>query len=66
MRNLLNVCGMSVRVEALAFKLCAEDFEWGKDNRIILHTIRNKLAHFEDKLHKLRMSQPYLSLHFGI
>jgi hypothetical protein len=56
-------CGLSSRVKTLAFTLWRDhiitmiqtaDFKWGNDNRSILHTIRNKLVHFEDELPKLK------------
>jgi hypothetical protein len=56
-------CGMSLRVEALAFKVwrdCIFDmihtanFDWDKDNHPILYEIREKLAHFEAEYPKLK------------
>jgi hypothetical protein len=67
--------GMSVRVEALEFKLWRNHiksmihtatFALGRDNSAILLEIHGKFSHFEDELvTKLRRSQLYLSLHFG-
>jgi demethoxyubiquinone hydroxylase (CLK1/Coq7/Cat5 family) len=57
------MCGLSSRVEALAFKLWRDyvtnmintaTFVLGRDNSAILLEIRGKLAHFEDKLTKLK------------
>ena len=59
----LVMCGMSDRVEALAFivwrdhiknMLHSAYFEWGSSNQNILHRIREKLTHFEDELPKLK------------
>jgi hypothetical protein len=67
----LVMCGMSMRVEALAFKVWRDyiknmvhsvEFKWGKDNRPILHRIRAKIAHFEDELHKLKEMTTILEL----
>jgi hypothetical protein len=63
--------GMSDRVKTLAFTLWSDhiitmiqtaDFKWGKDNRSILRSIRNKLAHFDGKLLKLKEVTSILEL----
>jgi hypothetical protein len=55
--------GMSVRVEALAFKLWRDyvtnmiqtaAFDLGRNNSAILHEIYSKFAHFEEELTKLK------------
>jgi hypothetical protein len=62
MRFLFNI-GLSLRVEALVFKVWRDcitnmiqtsDYKWSNDNSTILRGIREKLAHFEDKLSKLK------------
>jgi hypothetical protein len=62
MRFLFNI-GLSLRVEALAFKVWRDcitnliqtsDYKWSNDNSTILRGIREQLAHFEDKLSKLK------------
>jgi hypothetical protein len=67
----LYMCGMSDRVEALAFKIWHDhitnmiqtaDFNYGADNRSILHSIRAKLDHFEDELTKLKEVTTILEL----
>ena len=59
----LYICGMSSRVKALPFEVWRDcifdmihtaDYKWMKDNFIILHRIRDKLAHFEGELSKLK------------
>ena len=54
---------MSTRVEALAFKVWrdyvtnmiqAATFDYSRDNLYIISRIREKVAHFEDKLPKLK------------
>jgi hypothetical protein len=59
----LFTCGMSDRVEALAFKfwhdyvtnmICTFNFAMRGDNSNILREIHDKLAHFEDELPKLK------------
>jgi predicted house-cleaning noncanonical NTP pyrophosphatase (MazG superfamily) len=67
--HFLFMCGMSARVEALAFKVWRDhitnmietsNFKWdfhpktSGDNSDILHRIREKLDQFEDKLLKLK------------
>ena len=67
----LFTCGMSTRVKTLAFKVWRDyvsqmiltaDFEWNEDNRSILRSIRNKLAHFEVELTKLKEVTTILEL----
>jgi hypothetical protein len=67
----LFTCGMSTRVKTLAFKVWRDyvsqmiltaDFEWNEDNRSILRSIRNKLAHFEVELTKLNEVTTILEL----
>jgi hypothetical protein len=67
----LFTCGMSDRVKTLAFTLWRNhiitmihtaDFKWGKDNRSILRTIRDKLVHFEDELPKLKEATTILEI----
>jgi hypothetical protein len=59
----LFMCGMSERVEALAFKVWryhiiqmihAADFKQGDNNSDTLHSIQEKLAYFEDELLNLK------------
>jgi hypothetical protein len=70
----LFMCGLSDRVEALAFKgwresilnrIHAADFKWAEDGRhnsVILHRIQAKIAHFEDKLLRLKEITTILEL----
>jgi hypothetical protein len=70
----LVTCGLSTRVEALPFKLWrdyvtqmihAAPFVHGEEevnNSIIMHRIREKLAHFEDELPKLKEITTILEL----
>ena len=67
----LVMCGMSMRVEDLAFKVWRDHitnmihtvaFEWDIDNSDILHRIREKLTHFEDELPKLKKISTILKL----
>jgi hypothetical protein len=68
----LVMCGMSERVEALAFKVWRDcifhmihtaNFQWGEnDNSIILQRIRAKVSHFEDELPKLKEITTILEL----
>ena len=69
--HFLFMCGMSVRVEALAFKLWRNHiksmihtatFALGGDNSAILLEIRGKFAHFEDELTKLKEVTTILEL----
>jgi hypothetical protein len=67
----LVMCGMSDRVEALAFKVWRDcisnmiqtsNFEYNRDNSNILHRIRDKLVFFEDELPKLKEATTILEL----
>jgi hypothetical protein len=67
----LVVCGMSTRVEALAFKVWRDhitnmiytaDYKHNKDNRGITSRIRDKLVYFEDELQKLKEATTMLEL----
>ena len=67
----LFMCGMSERVEALAFKVWRDnirhliqtaDFKYNGDNSVILHSTLIKLAHFEDELPKLKEATTILEL----
>ena len=69
--HFLFMCGMSVRVEALAFKLWRNHiksmihtatFKMGRDNSAILLDIRGKFSHFEDELTKLKEVTTILEL----
>ena len=64
-------CGMSERVEALAFKVWRDhitnmihtaNFEYNGDNSIILREIREKLAYFEEERPKLEEATTILEL----
>jgi hypothetical protein len=59
----LFMCGMTERVEALAFKVWRDhitymiqtsNFQYNGDNSSILRSIQDKIAHFEDELPKLK------------
>jgi len=65
------MCGMSSRVEALAFKVWRDhittmiqtsNFENYEDNSVILREIREKLAYFESELPKLEEATTILEL----
>ena len=67
----LVMCGMSDRVEALAFKVWRDhitnmihtaDYNWSMDNYPILYEIREKLAHFEAEYPKLKEIATILEL----
>jgi hypothetical protein len=67
----LFLCGMSMRVEALAFQVWRDcitgmihtaDYKHNEDNRIILNRIRDKLAYFEDELPKLKEATSILEI----
>jgi hypothetical protein len=68
----LVTCGMTERVEALAFKVWRDhitnmiqtsNFEYGgEESQNILRAIREKLAHFEDELPKLKEAATLLKL----
>jgi hypothetical protein len=64
-------CGLSLRVEALAFKVwrdCVTNmihtavFVYNGFNRSILHGIRRRITHFEDELPKLKEATTLLEL----
>ena len=66
------MCSMSERVEALAFKVWRDhitnmiqtsNFKYsGEESQNIMHRIREKLAHFEDELPKLKEVTTLLEL----
>ena len=67
----LVMCGLSTRVEALAFEVWRDyitnmihtsNFGYNRDNSFILNRIREKLAHFDDKLSKLTEATTILEL----
>jgi hypothetical protein len=67
----LFICGMSERVGALPFKVWRDqitnmiqtsNFGYNMDNSVILHGIRSKLDHFEDKLPQLKQVTTILEL----
>ena len=67
----LFICGMSERVEALAFKVWRDHishmirtavFNWNGNNSDILREIRSKLDHFEDELPQLKEVTTILEL----
>jgi hypothetical protein len=67
----LFICGMSDHMEALPFKVWRDHishmirtavFEWRRDNSGILRSIREKLAHFEVELPKLKEVTTILEL----
>jgi hypothetical protein len=67
----LFMCGMSTHVEALTFKVWRDyvtnmiqtsNFVYKRDNSLILHRIREKLAHFEDTLFQLEEATTILEL----
>jgi hypothetical protein len=67
----LFMCGLSVRVEALAFKVWRDyvtnmihiaTFVVGRDNSAILREICNKFAYYEDKFTKLKEVTTILEL----
>jgi len=67
----LIMCGLSLRVEALAFKVWRDhirhliqtaNFKSDENNSGILNGIRDKLAHLEDKLPKLKEATTILEL----
>ena len=67
----LFMCGMSNLVEALAFKVWRDcitnmihtaDYKWRRDNSVILSEIREKLAHFEDEMPRLKEATTILEL----
>jgi hypothetical protein len=67
----LHMCGMSLRVQALPFKVWCDfithmiqtaAFRYNRDNSAILHRIQNQFTHFEDELHKLKEITSILEL----
>ena len=65
------MCSMSLRVEALAFKVWRErisnmiqtsNFLYNGDNSSILREIQDKIAHFEDELSKLKEATTILEI----
>ena len=65
------MCGMSERVEALAFKVWRDhitsmiqtaEFEYLEDNLSVLHGIQDQITHFEDELLKLKEITTILEL----
>jgi hypothetical protein len=67
----LFMCGMSMRVEALAFKVwrdCITNmiqtaaYKHDKDNATILHEIQERLAYFEDEYPRLKEATSMLEL----
>jgi hypothetical protein len=67
----LFMCGMSSRVEALAFKLWRDyitstihtaDFQWNENNSGLCDLIRDKIAYFEDEVLKLKEAMTTLEL----
>jgi hypothetical protein len=67
----LFMCGMSERVEALAFKVWrnhitsmiqSADFKYDEDNLSILQGIQDQITHFEDELPKLKEATSILEL----
>jgi hypothetical protein len=67
----LFMCGLSERVENLAFKVWRDSipnmihnakFDWREDSSDILHIIRLTLAHFEDELPMLKEATAILEL----
>ena len=67
----LIMCGMSDRVEALAFKVWRDhvtnmiktaDYKWMEDNSIALRRIQRKIAHFDDELPKLKEATTILEI----
>jgi hypothetical protein len=67
----LVMCGKSDRVKALAFKVWRDhitniiytaDYEWKRDNTVILRRIQAKVAHFEAEYFKLKEITTILEL----
>jgi hypothetical protein len=65
------MCGLSSRVEALAFKVWRDhitnmihtaSFECYDDNSAILNRIQEKLSHYDDELHRLKEVTSILEL----
>jgi hypothetical protein len=64
-------CGLSERIEALAFQvwryhitnmIYTAAFQWRRDNSAFLHRIQEKLTHFEDELPRLKEATSILEL----
>jgi hypothetical protein len=74
--NFLFMCGMSLRVDALAFKVWREsilnmihaaNFQWGEHKFHIIQGIQARVAHFVEELAKLKVITSILELlHCGI
>jgi hypothetical protein len=67
----LFMCGMTLHVNALAFKVWRDyitnmiytaDYKHNEDNHSILNRIQDKLAHYEDELPKLKEATTILEL----
>jgi hypothetical protein len=67
----LFMCGMLSRVEALPYKLWRDhittmiqtaNFQYNRDNSVVLHDIREKIAYFEDEFPKLEEATTILEL----
>jgi hypothetical protein len=67
----LFMCGLSERVENLAFKVWRDSipnmiynakFDWGEDSSDILRSIRSRISHFDDELPKLKEATTVLEL----
>jgi hypothetical protein len=67
----LMMCGMSMRVDALAFivwqnyitsMIQTADYNWSRDNSVILSEIREKLAYFDNEYPKLKEITTILEL----
>jgi hypothetical protein len=67
----LVMCGLSERVEALAFRVWrhnitimihSADFKWGRSNQNIIHRIQGRVADFEDEYPKLKEVTTILEL----
>jgi hypothetical protein len=67
----LFICGLSLRVESLAFKVWRDhirhmiqtaNFKYDENNSDILRSIQEKLAHLEDELPKLKEATTILEL----
>jgi hypothetical protein len=67
----LVMCGLSLRMEALAFKVWRDhitnmiqtsNFGYNRDNSVTLHRIREKLAYFEEERPKLEEATTILEL----
>lgn len=65
------MCGMAECVETLAFKVWREHitnvihtakYKWSRSNSVFLHRLREKVAHLEDELPKLKEIMTILEL----